>query len=269
MSQEISFIRARIDDAGRIVALVNRAYRGDSSRSGWTNEADLFDGPRTDESEVRDLIASDGSMILVCVQGTDIVGSVLLKKSESTAYLGMLVTDPLVQGAGIGSRLMQAAEAVAREQWAATRISITVITCRDELVAFYQRRGYRRTGRIAPVPPDDLSTQPLLLAVKVPADRGSDAEAPLDLGGALLAVLALGLLSYGLIALGEGAYWIGAIALAAAGPGIWLFLHTEARSAAPIGHSAHRRPAGAPWRGALLGAAPLRWRGTPCLIAAQ
>ena len=158
MSQEISFIRARIDDAGRIVALVNRAYRGDSSRSGWTNEADLFDGPRTDESEVRDLIASDGSMILVCVQGTDIVGSVLLKKSESTVYLGMLVTDPLVQGAGIGSRLMQAAEAVAREQWAATRISITVITCRDELVAFYQRRGYRRTGRIAPVPLDDLST---------------------------------------------------------------------------------------------------------------
>ena len=157
MSQEISFIRARIDDAGRIVTLVNRAYRGDSSRSGWTNEADLFDGPRTDESEVRDLIASDGSMILLCVQGTDIVGSVLLKKSESTAYLGMLVTDPLLQGAGIGSRLMQAAEAVAREQWGATGVSITVITCRDELVAFYQRRGYRRTGRIAPVPPDDLS----------------------------------------------------------------------------------------------------------------
>ena len=157
MPPTLSFVRARAEDASRIAALVNRAYRGDSGRIGWTSEADLFDGPRTDENEVRDFISSDDSMILLCIQGDEFVGSVLLTSFGSAAYLGMLVTEPLVQGAGIGSRLMLAAEAVARETWAATTISITVVRCRHELVAFYQRRGYRPTGQLKPLPLHGLS----------------------------------------------------------------------------------------------------------------
>ena len=157
MGQALSFIKARPEDASLIAGLVNSAYRGDSSRSGWTSEADLFDGPRTDENEIRDLINSQDSMFLLCVQATEIIGSVLLRKTEASAYLGMLVVNPRLQGAGIGSRLMASAESVAREAWSIKKMSMTVIGCRHELIAFYERRGYRRTGRIERLPLDGLS----------------------------------------------------------------------------------------------------------------
>src|SRR5262245_3925314 len=58
----------------------------------------------------------------------------------------------------------------------------------------------------------------LLLAAKLPTDRGiEDCELP-DWRGALLAVLSLGLLSYGLIALGEGSHLLGTFAIAASLP---------------------------------------------------
>jgi len=108
-----------------IAALVNSAYRGDSSRVGWTNEADLFDGQRTDEKEVRDLLNSKESMFLLCLRGTDLVGSVLLRKKGTTAYLGMLVVNPQLQRTGIGSSLIAASEAAVRNSWGMKRISMT------------------------------------------------------------------------------------------------------------------------------------------------
>jgi GNAT superfamily N-acetyltransferase len=153
----LTFIKARPEDVGLINALVNSAYRGDASRDGWTSEADLFDGPRTDENEIRGLIDSDDSMLLLCMQATELVGSVLLRKNGVCAYLGMLVIRPRLQGAGIGSRLMAAAELAARDAWNITRMSMTVIGCRHELIAFYERRGYRRTGQIESLPLGGLS----------------------------------------------------------------------------------------------------------------
>ena len=157
MEQTLSFIKARPEDASLIAGLVNSAYRGESSRAGWTSEADLFNGPRTDENEIRDLIKSHDSMFLLCMRATEIIGSVLLRKTGASAYLGMLVVRPRLQGAGIGSRLMAAAESAARDTWNITRMSMTVIGCRHELIAFYERRGYRRTGQIEPLPLGGLS----------------------------------------------------------------------------------------------------------------
>lgn len=152
VEQALSFIKARPEHASLITALVNSAYRGDSSRAGWTSEADLFDGPRTDENEIRSLIESRDCMLLLCMTATELVGSVLLRNEGSRAYLGMLVIEPRLQGGGIGSRLMAAAEFSAREAWNTTKMSMTVIGCRHELVAFYERRGYRRTGQIQSLP---------------------------------------------------------------------------------------------------------------------
>ena len=153
----LTFTKARPEDVSLITALVNSAYRGDSSRAGWTSEADLFDGPRTDENEIRGLINSHESMLLLCMKATELVGSVLLRKKGVCAYLGMLVIKPPLQGGGIGSRLMAAAELAARDAWNITKVSMTVIGCRHELVAFYERRGYRRTGQIESLPPGGLS----------------------------------------------------------------------------------------------------------------
>lgn len=150
----LSFRQARLDDAAFLAPFVNAAYRGDSSRVGWTTEADYLDGQRTDDEGIRELITAPHSMLLLCLQGDEIVGSVHLQKRADAAYLGMLVTRPDLQGQGIGKQLMTAAEVVVREEWDVRKMEMTVITLRAELLAFYERRGYRRTGIIKPFPTD-------------------------------------------------------------------------------------------------------------------
>lgn len=152
---QLSFRRAVPADVDAIVVLVNSAYRGMSSRAGWTTEADLLDGQRTDAEEVAHLIGADDSLILLCLRDDEIIGSVHLEKVDATtAYMGMLVIRPVLQGQGLGKRFVRAAEAAARTEWGTARMQIQVITLRHELIAYYQRLGYRRTGEIRPFPAD-------------------------------------------------------------------------------------------------------------------
>jgi ribosomal protein S18 acetylase RimI-like enzyme len=151
---EIAFRLATDQDAARIADLVNTAYRGEDGRAGWTHEMHLVDGPRTDEAEVRALIATPGNVMLLGLVDAEIVGSVLLQRQAGAAYLGMFVVKPQLQGAGIGKRLMLAAEAFARDDWGARRMTMTAITQRTELIDFYGRRGYRPTGATLPFPPE-------------------------------------------------------------------------------------------------------------------
>jgi len=131
---------------------VNSAYRGDSSRVGWTTEADLLEGKRTNEREVLGLIETAGSMILLCLQGDEITGSVHLEKRDTACYLGLFVVRPERQNTGIGKQFIQAAEDFAQQEWGITKMTMTVISVRRELIAYYERRGYRRTGEIRPFP---------------------------------------------------------------------------------------------------------------------
>lgn len=149
-----TFRPARREEAEQLVHFVNSAYRGDSSRVGWTTEADLLDGQHTDEEELRALIQAEGSLLLLCLQGAAIVGSVSLQNIGDAAYLGMLVSRPDLQGQGIGKQLIQAAEDFVQQEWGVRKMQMTVITLRRELLAFYERRGYRRTGLIKPFPTD-------------------------------------------------------------------------------------------------------------------
>lgn len=147
-----SFRTARRDEAEAIAALVNSAYRGDESRRGWTTEADLLEGRRIDRAGIEELIDATDSVVLLCLGGEEIVGSVHLERTGTSAYLGLLVVRPGLQGAGIGKKLLSAAEEFVRREWAARKMWMTVITLRDELIAFYGRRGYARTGRVKPLP---------------------------------------------------------------------------------------------------------------------
>ncbi|MGZ4969073.1 MAG: GNAT family N-acetyltransferase [Methylobacter sp.] len=142
----LSIIKAEKQDAGRIAALVNSAYRGESSQQGWTTEADLLAGRRTDTEEILDLISADDSMFLLCKAEADLIGSVHLQKQPEQVCFGMLAVSPRLQGRGIGKLLLEAAERAAQEAWAINKSVMTVISRRNELIAFYERRGYRRTG---------------------------------------------------------------------------------------------------------------------------
>jgi GNAT superfamily N-acetyltransferase len=153
---------ATASDLPEIAALVNSAYRGDSARQGWTHEADLVGGQRTDpDSLARDLAGQNPAVILTLREreGGPILASVFLERvagpdGASHCYLGMLSVSPPGQNRGLGRILLAAAEDQGRE-WGAARMVMTVIDVRDTLIAYYERRGYRRTSETEPFPYDD------------------------------------------------------------------------------------------------------------------
>jgi ribosomal protein S18 acetylase RimI-like enzyme len=153
----ISVKLARPDDAPAIVALVNSAYRGDSSRVGWTTEADLLGGQRTDAAAIRDFLADASRHRMLLSEHADgsLQACVQLQNRGDHAYLGMLTIRPDLQAGGLGRAMLAAAEQDVKITWGATRMVMTVIEQREELIAWYERRGYARTGERAAFPYDD------------------------------------------------------------------------------------------------------------------
>lgn len=145
--------KAEIQDVTALNQLVNSAYRGDSSKVGWTTEADLLDGIRTSEASLKNMINNPAAEILVAEKENEVVGCVYLEKKNRVLYLGMLTVKPTLQASGIGALLMQAAEEAARQR-DCNRIQMTVITERESLIQYYQRKGFRDTGERAPFPDD-------------------------------------------------------------------------------------------------------------------
>ncbi len=148
----ILFSIATYQDADKITTLVNSAYRGETSKIGWTSEADLLDGRRTDFNDVQKLLQEDDSFILVCRYQNEIIGSVHLTKQKDTALLGMLAVQPQLQNSGIGKLLLSEAELFAKKTWLISKITMTVISTRKELITFYIRRGYISTGILKKFP---------------------------------------------------------------------------------------------------------------------
>jgi ribosomal protein S18 acetylase RimI-like enzyme len=147
--------QATLDDAKELKRLVNSAYRGESSRQGWTTEADLLDGIRIDLERLTLLLTKQGSIILKYVDDqNNILGCVHLERTGEKLYLGMLAVAPPLQSKGIGKQLLEAAEKVARVLFCQS-ILMTVITDRIELIQWYIRHGYHITGERKPFPSDD------------------------------------------------------------------------------------------------------------------
>lgn len=141
--------KAVVEDAPALDKLVNSAYRGESSRQGWTTEADLLDGTRTDATAIAELIHTPGTTLLKYTEGNEILGCVELRTEHGKLYLGMLTVRPHLQGKGIGKALMKAAEEEAKKQ-KCTSIFMTVISVRKELIDWYVRHGYQHTGERKP-----------------------------------------------------------------------------------------------------------------------
>lgn len=144
---DLSVRVARRDDLATLQPLIQRAYRGDDARAGWTHEADLLDGERIGIDELEAMIADPAERLLVGFDGDRLVGCVRVASSDAgLAYLGLLCVDPLLQTGGYGKQLIAAAEGVAHREFASDRIEMTVIDRRAELIAFYERRGYAQVG---------------------------------------------------------------------------------------------------------------------------
>lgn len=145
------------DDIPALHTLVESAYRGDSARQGWTHEADLLDGQRTDAGRLAATLADPAQTILVyAAAADDLQGCVAVTDcGAGEAMLGMLAVRPGLQGGGLGGRLIAAAEGFARTTLGAAVMTMTVIGRRPELIAYYERRGYRDSGARRPFPAHD------------------------------------------------------------------------------------------------------------------
>jgi ribosomal protein S18 acetylase RimI-like enzyme len=142
-------------DIDTLIALIESAYRGDASRAGWTTEADILEGQRTDSQAVLDVIKSPDSRLLTVEQDGRVVACCQLEHRGDHAYFGMFAVSPAVQGAGLGKVIIAEAERTVRETWGAREMHMTVISVRNDLIAWYERRGYRRTGEMSPFPYGD------------------------------------------------------------------------------------------------------------------
>ena len=149
------FRDATVQDVGDVVALVQRAYRGEASRAGWTTEADLLDGQRTDAREIAALVGGTSSRIRLGFDGHELVACVRIDRDGDRGYVGMVSVEPTRQRGGLGHALLAEAERVIRQELGLTKGRMTVIAQRDELIAWYERRGWRRTGEREPFPYGD------------------------------------------------------------------------------------------------------------------
>jgi ribosomal protein S18 acetylase RimI-like enzyme len=186
--------RAGSADVDALHHLIESCFRGDGSRQGWTTEADLLAGPRSDRREITAAVTGPSSSML-CAElsmlpteldggappgapspaagsghgaapagpaGSDagggappaLVGCVRVERDhrepDAPAHLGMLAVRPEHQGLGIGRILVEAAEQLASRRWGAGELQMLVLAPRTELIAWYERLGYRRTGATVP-----------------------------------------------------------------------------------------------------------------------
>ncbi len=152
---DLSFRTATAADIPAIVALVESAYRGESGLRGWTTESHLLDGRRTNEEDVGALIARPHSCLLLAERDGQLIASCHVERQGRFGYFGMFAVDPTQQGGGLGKAVLAEAEQLACERWQCCAMRMTVIEQRNELIAWYERRGYRRTAQYEPFPYGD------------------------------------------------------------------------------------------------------------------
>lgn len=153
-------------DASEIAALVNRAYRPSLHQRGWTHETDLVSGKRTSPEQVLSIFGPQSSILVLC-QEAMIVACVHIQRGESSAYIGMLATEPQWQSRGLGKNMLACAEQYAVEHFEATTFKMSVLSSRPELISFYERRGYVRTGHVESYPVSAGVGQPLVAGLQV------------------------------------------------------------------------------------------------------
>ncbi|HEX7340668.1 MAG TPA: GNAT family N-acetyltransferase [Rhodanobacteraceae bacterium] len=152
---DLRFRAAVPADIPALVVLVESAYRGDASRVGWTTEADLLDGQRIDAEGILADIEHVDSQVLMVEQGGELLACAHIEKRDGFGYFGMFAVRPATQGLGLGKLVLAEAERIVRDAWHCQQLRMTVIDVREDLIAWYERRGFHRTSQHAPFPYGD------------------------------------------------------------------------------------------------------------------
>ncbi len=151
----LAFRFAELADISVLVALIESAYRGEASRVGWTTEADFLDGQRTDAAAILVILRDPESRMLLAERDGALLACCHVQRQEGVCYFGMFSVRPGCQSSGVGRIMLTEAERFAREDWHCDEMQMTVISIREELIAWYERRGYSRSGIYKPFPYGD------------------------------------------------------------------------------------------------------------------
>jgi len=146
-----TFRAATAADVPALTTLINQAYRSEASQAGWTTEGHLLAGPRIDETTLLELLAAPAAVLLLAELSGSLAGCVYLENQGAYLYFSMLAVAPAAQARGLGRQLLAQAVAQARRAGCAT-IRMSVLAQRAELLAWYERQGYHRTGASEPFP---------------------------------------------------------------------------------------------------------------------
>lgn len=156
---KLQFKLASLLDAKVIAELIHSAYREEGSRVGWTTEEHLVEGARVTIEDVEGIIREPDNFFILGYDEDQIKGCVHFKKeSAQTTYLGLLAVKPKLQTQGLGKAMISTVEKMALEM-GTSKIRLTVIDVRSELISYYQRRGFELTGEIVPFPFPELTKQ--------------------------------------------------------------------------------------------------------------
>lgn len=160
----LHFYKAERSDAQAIAQLINSAYRGESSRKGWTTEADILDGLRTTTQDVTNIINRTDAFMLMGVLNDEIVATIACERqmmaNALTAHFGMVAVKPTLQNKGHGKDLINAAEAMTKREWRVAGFHMSVISIREDVIRFYERLGYERTSSFETFPVNPEIWQP-------------------------------------------------------------------------------------------------------------
>lgn len=170
----MEFRLARTADLPALKHLVESAYRGEAARAGWTNEADLLEGERISAEDLAATVADPGNRVILAESQDALIGTVTITdRGQGVAYLGMLGVDPARQAGGLGRVLIAESEAVARRDFGARIMEMTVIANRPELIAYYERRGYALTGETRPFPDPGITHLGMVVLAKALGQEAS------------------------------------------------------------------------------------------------
>lgn len=157
--------KAKLNQSREICGLINLTYRG---AAGWTRETHIIQGNRTSLYEIETAIANPDAHFFVVNQHRGLVACIYVEKQEKSAYIGFFSVHPTLQRKGIGNYILKQAETFALSELGAKKLVMYVVSQRPELIAFYERRGYVRTGQI--------EAYPLHLGVGIPKVDGLTIE---------------------------------------------------------------------------------------------
>jgi len=130
---------AQLEQSQEIGNLVNQAYRG---KTGWTKEGHLVSGDRVSSKQIEDIILNENSYLLITQNKIDITSCICIEKKTNNAYFGLFAVNPNIQSKGIGKKVLKLAEEYTKDILKLKKITMVVISQREELISYYERRGY-------------------------------------------------------------------------------------------------------------------------------